>query len=511
MMKAGTVYLIGAGPGDPGLVTVKAVQCLKKADVVVYDYLANDDLLDYAPPHAEKIYAGKMGGAHAMAQEDINKLLGDKALTGATVARLKGGDPYIFGRGGEEAAYLYDLNVPFEVIPGVSSAIAAPAYAGVPLTDRRHTSSVSLITGHEDPTKPKSSLDWERISNSAGTLVFLMGVKNLPGITQNLIKYGRSPETPVAIIQQGTTPSQKTVTGTLLTIVEEAENAGVKPPSIILVGSVVQLRPKLNWFETRPLFGKTIIVTRARQQASGFLQKLRDLGANAIAFPTIATAPPDSWEPLDKALDALNTYQWLIFTSVNGVVFFEQRLHARGLDTRALGGVKVAAIGPATADRLREMGVAADFVPSEYRAEGVVEGLKELTGPGTRMLLPRAAEAREVLPDELRKMGVTVDVTPAYRTILPTERREKVARLLSEGKVDMVTFTSSSTVSNLAAMFPHIPLAQLLKSVQVACIGPITAKTAQKHHLQTHIQPDEYTIEGLTDAIVASARKSTPL
>ncbi len=313
----------------------------------------------------------------------------------------------------------------------------------------------------------------------------------------------------MAVIHRGTTPFQKTVTGTLQTIAHEAQKAGVKPPSIILVGSVVELRPKLNWFETRPLFGKTIIVTRARQQASSFLQKLRELGANAIAFPTIATAPPESWEPLDQALEELNSYQWLIFTSVNGVAFFEQRLHARGLDTRALGGLKVAAIGPATADRLREMGIVPDFVPSEYRAEGVVEGLKDQARPGTRMLLPRAAEAREVLPDELRKVGVTVDVAPAYRTILPNERSEEVAQLLLDGKVDLVTFTSSSTVSNLARMFPgQASLAELLKSTHVACIGPITAKTAGKHQLNIDIQADEYTLDGLTQAIVAFARKS---
>ena len=502
-MTAGTVYLIGAGPGDPGLVTLKAVQCLNRADVVVYDYLANEAILEHAAKDAELIYAGKMGGCHAMPQDEINNLLVEKALQGKTVARLKGGDPFIFGRGGEEASHLFQNNVPFEVVPGVTSAVAAPAYAGIPLTDRRYTTSVSLITGHEDPTKEESSLDWKNIASNMGTLVFFMGVKNLPGIVENLVKNDRSEDTPVAIIQQGSSPLQKTVTGTLKTIVDVAREAGIKPPSIILVGDVVRLRPELNWYETKPLFGRTIIVTRARQQASPFLARLVELGANAVAFPAIETVPPESWEPLDRAIDVLTAYQWVIFTSVNGVNYFNERLQKKGLDARALSGIKVAAIGPATAERLLAMGIKADFVPSEYRAEAVIEGLKGTAGPGTRILLARAKEARDVLPEELRKEGATVDIVPAYETVLPSHRVKKVEKMLAEGAVDIITFTSSSTVTNFARMFPDRDVASLLKDVQVACIGPITAKTAQKMGLAVHIQPEHYTIDSLVDAIVS--------
>ena len=505
-MRVGTVHLIGAGPGDPGLITCKAVQCLKTADVIVYDYLANEAILEHARKDAELIYAGKMGGCHSMPQEEINRLLEKKAKEGKEVVRLKGGDPYIFGRGGEEASHLFKHGVPVRVIPGITSAIAAPAYAGIPLTDRRHASSVTLITGHEDPTKPESSINWEKISTGSGTLVFLMGVKNLPGIVKNLVKHGRNEDTPAAIIQQGTTPFQRTVTGTLRTIEKQANEAVIKPPSIILVGSVVELRPSLNWFETRPLFGKTVIVTRARQQASMFLEKLEDLGARALAFPTIETVPPSSWKELDDSIDNLTHYHWVIFTSVNGVRYFKQRVFHLGMDSRAFAGVKVAAIGSATAVELRTMGIKADFVPSEYKAESVVEGLKDCIGPGIRVLIPRAKKAREVLPDEMRKAGADVDVVPAYETILPGTRTAEIKELFENGAVDMVTFTSSSTVTNFCDMFPHTDIPKLLIGVTIACIGPITAKTAQNMGLKVHIQPELYTIDGLIESIITFVR-----
>ncbi len=508
-MSTGTVYLVGAGPGDPGLITVKAVDRIKRADVIVYDFLANEAVMDHARPEAERIYAGKMGGCHAMRQEDINRLLADKALEGKTVVRLKGGDPYIFGRGGEEASFLFEHGVPFEVIPGVSSSAAAPAYAGIPLTDRRHTASVTLITGHEDPTKDGSSINWDKIATGAGTVVFLMGVKNLPSIVENMIRHGRSADTPAAVIERGTTPRQKTVTGTLETIVARAREADIHPPSIILVGEVVTLRPQLNWFETRPLFGRTIVVTRARRQASGFLARLGELGAEAVAFPTIDTVPPDTFEPLDGAIRRLSDYQWLVFTSVNGVEFFESRLAAAGLDARGLSGIKVAAIGPATAERLRSFGITADFVPAEYRAEAVVDGMRDGMRPGIRVLLVRAARAREVLPEELRAMGAEVDVAPAYQTVLPTERLEHVQNLFRKSEVDAVTFTSSSTVSNFVSMFPGTDIAGLLGNTKIACIGPITADTAKRHGLTVHIQPENYTIDGLVDAIVADLGRKT--
>jgi len=502
-MNSGKVYLIGAGPGDPALVTLRAVECLKLAEVIVYDHLANEAIMEHARPDAERIYAGKKGGCHAMPQEAINQLLVDKARSGKIVARLKGGDPYIFGRGSEEASFLFENGLPFEVVPGITSAAAAPAYAGIPLTDRRYTAAVSLITGHEDPTKSESGINWEKVATATGTLVFLMGVKNLPGIVDNLIKHGRPRETPAAIIQQGTTPSQKTVTGTLADIVELAGMANIKPPSIILVGGVVNLRDKLNWFETRPLFGRRIIVTRAREQASGFLAKLQELGADAIAFPTIETAPPDSWEPLDKAISRLSRYHWIVFTSVNGVIYFHERLYNSGLDARAFAHAKLAAIGPATARALQDRGLKPDLVPEEYRAEAVVEGMKDRLGPGVRILIPRAKKAREVLPLELQKTGAEVDVIPAYQTLLPQDRRPEVEALLKEGKVDLITFTSSSTVTNFAQMFPGRKPAELLKGVTVACIGPITARTARDMGLETHVQPEKYTINGLVEAILA--------
>ena len=308
----GIVYLIGAGPGDPGLLTLKGKDVLSKADVIIYDYLANKAFLKYAKPEAELIYVGKQGGHHTMSQGDINRLIVQKSKNGQSVARLKGGDPFIFGRGGEEAQELVTAGVPFEVVPGVTSAISVPAYAGIPLTHREHTATVAFITGHEDPQKEKSSIAWDRISTGIGTLVFLMGVGNLPKIAQNLIHHGRSPKTPVAVIRRGTVTAQKTVTGTLESIAERVEKQGLRPPAIIVVGNVVGLRDELNWFETKPLFGKRIVVTRAREQASEFLHTLSSLGAECIEFPTISVVPPNSWNDLDRSIKEIETYQWIV-------------------------------------------------------------------------------------------------------------------------------------------------------------------------------------------------------
>jgi uroporphyrinogen III methyltransferase/synthase len=361
---------------------------------------------------------------------------------------------------------------------------------------------VTLITGHEDPTKTESSIRWDEIAPGTDTLVFFMGVKNLPGIVENLVKHGRAKDTPVAIIEQGTTPRQKTVTGTLAHIVELAEQAGIRPPSLTVVGGVVTLRDQLNWFETRPLFGRRIIVTRSRQQASSFLAMLRELGADAIAFPTIETIPPESWKPLDQAIEHISRYDWLIFTSVNGVINFRERLRHLKLDVRALSRIKIVAIGPATAEQVEAMGIRPDLVPAEYRAEAVIEGMRGFIKPGVRVLIPRAAQAREILPEDLRKAGAEVDEVPAYQTVLPQAGQEEVAALLQEGKIDLISFTSSSTVSNFARMFPGWDLVDLLKGVTVACIGPVTAETAKKYGLETHVQPQHYTIDHLIEAIV---------
>ena len=503
-IKQGKVYLIGAGPGDPGLMTLKGKDILCKADVIIYDYLANKIFLEYAKPEAELIYVGKKGGDHTMGQADINRLIIEKSQTGKSVARLKGGDPFIFGRGGEEAQELVADGVPFEVVPGITSAISVPAYAGIPLTHRDHTATVAFVTGHEDPNKKESNINWDQLATGAGTIVFLMGVGNLSKIAKNLIRYGRSGETPTAVIRKGTVAKQKTVCGNLENIAERVEGAGLRPPAIIIVGDVVGLRDELNWFETKPLFGKRIVVTRAREQASGFLQELASLGADCIQFPTIEIIPPDSWEPMDKAISDLESYQWLLFTSVNGVKYFLQRLHFLKKDVRDLKGIKIGAIGPKTADQWHQLGIKPDLIPDEYRAEAVVESFKKWDTQGVRILVPRAAKAREILPDQLRKMGAQVDVVDAYKTVSPTDDTTGVRDMLEKGTIDMVTFTSSSTVTNFVNMFGSEKerlTDEWMKRVKIACIGPITADTAREQGFSVDLMPSDYTIEALTRAI----------
>ncbi len=502
--KKGTVFLVGAGPGDPGLLTIKAKECIEKADVLVYDYLANELFLDYARPDAELIYVGKKAGSHTKTQDEINSIICEKALAGLMVTRLKGGDPFIFGRGGEEAQELLKAGVSFEIVPGITSAISVPAYAGIPLTHRDHTATVAFVTGHEDPSKDQSNISWEKLATGVGTIVFLMGIGNLQNICRELVKNGRSPETPVAIIHRGTHPEQKTVTGNLKNIYETAQKEKIKPPGIIIVGDVVGLRKELNWFETKPLFGKNIIVTRAREQASGFMAGLRELGANCIEFPTIEIVPPDDWAPLDKSIERIGEYNWLLFTSVNGVKYFFNRLYGKGKDVRALKDIRVGAIGPKTAESVREYGIIPDLVPSEYRAEAVVDEFKKFNISDLKILLPRASKAREILPEELKKMGAKIDIVDAYRTIMPEKKVDTVSRMLEAGDIDMITFTSSSTVSNFMGMFGDKAdrIKAWLKNVDIASIGPITSETAKKLGLNITIEPADYTIEALTDVIV---------
>jgi uroporphyrinogen III methyltransferase / synthase len=502
--KQGKVYLVGAGPGDPGLLTLKGKSLIERADVIVYDYLANETFLNYAKNGAELIYVGKSAGSHTMKQEDINSLLCKKAAKGHMVVRLKGGDPFIFGRGGEEAEVLIKAGIPFEVVPGVTSAIAAPAYAGIPLTHRDYTANVAFITGNEDPAKEQSNIDWAKISTGIGTLVFLMGIGNIDAIAKELIKHGRSPDTPAAVIHRGTVPTQKSVVGTLSNIAAIAKNENIKPPGIIIVGDVVRLRDKLNWFEKRPLFGRKIIVTRAREQASQFLAGLTELGAECIEFPAIKIVPPRSWDGMDKAIQNLENYRWLIFTSMNGVDYFFRRLYELGKDVRSIRDAKVAAIGPKTAEAVKGHGINSDIVPDEYRAEAVIEAFKDHELQHVNILIPRAQEAREILPEELRKMGARVDVVEAYRTIMPEEDADKLSAMIEKGEIDMATFTSSSTVLNFLNMFKDKKesMLQAMKNVAVACIGPITAKTAEENGLNVTISPEDYTIEALTSAIV---------
>ena len=496
------VYLVGAGPGDPGLITVKGVDCIARADVVVYDYLASPALLAHANPKAEMIYVGKKGGNHTLPQEGINALIAEKAQEGKTVARLKGGDPFIFGRGGEEAEVLVADGIPFEVIPGVTAAIGASAYAGIPLTHRAHTTEVAFVTGHEDPTKKESSINWKALATGIGTLVFFMGVKNLGSIVRNLTANGKAADTPVAVVRWGTTPKQKTVAGTLGTIESVVREAGIKAPAIIIVGTVVNLRETMRWFENRPLLGRRIVVTRAREQASDLIHQLTELGAECIQCPTIRVKPPRDWAPLDRAIDTIDQYDWIVFTSVNGVDYFFGRLFDNGLDLRALGRVKTASIGPATAQRLLARGLNSDIIPKSYRAESVVEAFSELAIEGCRVLLPRAKEARSVLPVELTRMGATVDEISVYETWQAQENADELVARLEAGTIDMVTFTSSSTVKNFKRLLPPDRADQLMQGILVASIGPITSQTARDLGLAVDVEAESYTIPGLVQAIV---------
>jgi uroporphyrinogen III methyltransferase/synthase len=496
----GKVYLVGAGPGDPGLFTLKGRDVLAQAEVVIYDYLANEELLEFAPPQAERIYVGKKGGDHTLSQEDINRLLVEKGRE-HLVVRLKGGDPFIFGRGGEEAEELVAARIPFEVVPGVTAAVAVPAYAGIPLSHRDFTASIGLVTGHERDGKEESNIAWDKLACGVGTLVLFMGVKNLAEICRKLIFHGRPAETPVAVIRWGTTPRQQTVAGTLESIADRVRQAGLKPPAIIVVGEVVGLRDTLNWFESRPLFGRSIIVTRAREQASDFKEILQRLGAHCIEFPTIGIEPPPSWEPLDAAIARLSSYHWIIFTSVNGVEFFLQRLFATGCDVRELKGLRLCAIGPKTAEVLDRHGLRLDLIPEEYRAESILDGLSGEPVTGLRFLMPRALAARDILPETLRRRGAQVDVVAAYQTVLPDSRTASVFQALTQGQVDCLTFTSSSTVSNFFGMFERDAIMPVLKGVAIACIGPVTGQTAEKYGLTVDIMPSTYTIPAMVEAI----------
>ena len=501
--QSGIVYLIGAGPGDPGLMTVRGLELIRRADCLVYDYLANEAFLLEASPQAEIIYVGKKGGDHTLPQKDINKLLVEKARAGKTIVRLKGGDPYIFGRGGEEAQELVRHGIHFEVVPGITSAIAVPAYAGIPLTHRQHASLVSFITGHEDPTKPESSIPWEVLAKSPGTLVFLMGVKNLADICRELRSHGKSAATPAAVIHRGTTPAQRSVSGNLGNIAQKVEAAGLTPPAIFVVGRVVELQSELNWFETRPLWGKRILVTRSRHQASAFVKLLTEYGATCLEAPTIEVLPPDdSYAALDEALKNLDRYHWVIFTSPNGVSAFFSRLFSSGLDVRALGECKLAAIGAATAQGLREHGLVADVVPADFRAEGLVSSLSPLVLPGQLLLLPRAQEAREVLPEEMVNRGAIVHVVPSYKTAAPLRLPPATESALKNGELDVLTFASSSTVTNFARLIGHDRFQKLAAKVVIAAIGPVTAETLEKYGIRAQIQPQFYTIPALTQAIV---------
>jgi uroporphyrinogen III methyltransferase / synthase len=499
MAEIGKVYIIGAGPGDPGLITLKAIECLREADVVVYDFLVNEELLKYAQEGARFIYAGKKGGDHSLSQDKISALLVHEALAGNVVARLKGGDPFIFGRGGEEAELLAINDVPFEIIPGVTSAIAVPAYAGIPLTHRGLTSTVAFVTGHEDPTKDKSDIDWQALAG-IGTLVFLMGVKNLSQIAEALIAHGKAPETPAALIRWGTMPQQEILTEKLSDIAACALVRGFSPPAILVVGKVVELRESLSWFEQKPLFGKGIVITRPEKQADELTALLEKEGAQAINFPTIKVIPPAIWIDLDAALNNLSDYNWLIFTSANGVKYFFERLFVQDKDIRELKGIKICCIGPSTALQVKKMGIKIDLIPEYYVSESILQSFAKMNMQGQKVLIPRTADARDILPEGLKKMGAIVDVVTAYVTVNSGEKREKLAQLISDKRIDVITFTSSSTITRFLEIMGKdyaIP-----PPIKIACIGPITAAMARKAGWKVDIQQEEYTMQGLVHSLI---------
>jgi uroporphyrinogen III methyltransferase/synthase len=497
--KKGKVYIIGAGPGDAGLITLKGIDCLREADVVIYDYLVSKDLLKYARADVRFIYAGKQGGAHTLSQWQINDLLVKEAKAGNTVARLKGGDPFIFGRGGEEAEKLAANKIPFEIVPGVTSAIAAPAYAGIPLTHRGLTSTVAFVTGHEDPTKEKSDIDWQALAR-IGTLVFLMGVKNIEKIVTELKDNGRAPKTPAALIRWGTTPRQEILEGTLSNIAMLAKEHKFAPPAILVVGEVVDLRDTLKWFDQKPLFGRGVVITRPEKQADDLAQLLLNEGANSIHFPTIKIVPPPDWRGLDAAIKNLEDYDWLIFTSANGVAFFFERLLAKKKDIRDLKGVKICCIGPTTAKQVQSKGIRVDLVPEKFISEGILECFTGVNLRGKKILIARAAEARDVLPTGLKKLGAKVDVVTAYVTVNSGKKKNDLEALFKENQVDVITFTSSSTVDNFVKIMGRN--FSLPKGVKIACIGPVTAAAAKKAGLPVEVHQEEYTMEGLVQALI---------
>ncbi len=496
----GKVFLVGAGPGDPGLLTLRAAAVLRAADVLLYDALASDAVVAFAPPACERIFVGKRGGEHAMAQSDIEALMIAKARECARVVRLKGGDPFVFGRGGEEAQALETAGIAFEIVPGISSALAVPAYAGIPLTHRDYAASFTVLTGHEDPTKAASSHDWEKLADARRTLVILMGVGNLREIAEQLVSHGLAPATPAAIVQDGTRPSQRTVIGTLSTIAGDAVTAGIAAPAIVVVGGVAALRAQLRWFDRTPLFSKRVLITRTGHQSELFARELLARGAEPIVAPAIAIEPPDESSAGDGALSALESFAWIVFTSQNGVDRFFEMLAARDADARAIGAARVAAIGERTAARLGEHGVRADAVPQEFVAEEVARMVIDRSRVGDRVLVYRAQEARDVLPRMLDEAGRAVTVVAAYKTVVPNDPQfaAKTAR------ADVLTFTSASTVRGFAHLLGGDTAAmEAARGKCVACIGPITARALRDAGLPVDVIADRYTTAGLLDALEA--------
>lgn len=497
-MKQGICYLVGAGPGDLGLVTLKAKECIETCDVLVYDALSSAELVSWAKKGCELIFAGKRAADHAIPQDQINAIIVEKTLEGKTVTRLKGGDPMIFGRGGEEAAELAEAGVLFEIVPGISSTIAGPAYAGIPVTHRDHCSQLTIFTGHEDPTKGETSLDFEQLANTPGTKVFVMGVSRLRGICEEFVKGGANPETPIALTRWATTGKHRTVQGTLSTIADIVEEQKFKSPAVAVIGDVVREREKINWFETKPLFGKRIVVTRTREQAGALSKRLGQLGADVIELPTIRIEAPQDKRNFAESVAEAHTYDWLIFTSPNGVERFFDAFYATYEDARSLGGCRIAAIGPSTEKKIREYRFAVDLLPEKFVAEGLLEAFKNESIEHQKVLWVKAEETRNVVYDGLVEQGAIVDTCLAYRTVPETSDPTGAAEQLEKEGADMITFTSGSTVENFFKMGLDWP-----EECEAACIGPVTAKTFRSECEASMIESEKHDIEGLVATIVA--------
>lgn len=503
MKPKGMVYLVGAGPGDAGLLTLRGAELLQRADVIVYDALVNADLLRLASKTAEIIFAGKRSRDHAIPQEEINQLLIEKAKEGKYVVRLKGGDPYIFGRGGEEAEELAAAHVGFEVVPGVSSIVAGPNYAGIPLTHRDHSSSFTVITGHEDPSKEGSSLDFDRLAKIPGTKVVLMGVERIGQVADQLMKHGMSAETPVGMVRWGTTGRQQSIEGKLGNIAEIVAEKKFAAPAVTVIGDVVKLRQKLNWFEKRPLFGSRVVVTRTRDQASQLSRQLLDMGAEVIEIPTIKIVPPDEHQDLVDVLVGIGSYDWLIFTSPNGVSTFFDYFFKTYEDVRDLGAVRIAAVGPGTAAKLKELHLKVDVMPEQYVSSRIAAALAKFESlDNLKMLILRAQVANRELPKALEEMGAIVDDVACYKTVLETDDRSGAAASLLEAGADWVTFTSSSTVENFHARFDLPKLLKQFPRMKLASIGPETTKALSSLGLAPNVEPREHTIEGLAKSLL---------
>lgn len=500
LSQRGKVYLIGAGPGDPGLITLRGAECLRRADVVLYDYLVNARILEHASRHAEQICLGKHGQTRIWSQPEINDALVRLAGEGKVVARLKGGDPAVFARGAEEIATLVRADIPFEVVPGITAALAAGSYAGIPITHREHASAVALVTGHENPDKDTSAINYRALAAFPGTLVFYMGITTARVWTKQLLDAGKSPDTPVAIIRRCSLPDQQRLRCTLGQVVETLETQNVRPPTIIVVGEVATLANTFSWFEKRPLFGQRILVTRPREQAGKLCSLLEELGAETLIQPAIGISEPTDWQPVDEAIGQLGSFDWLVFSSSNGVRYFLDRLLATGSDLRALGGVKLAAIGPGTADELSRYHLNVDVSPTEFRAESLAAELVPLAS-GQRFLLARASRGREVLADEITAAGGTVSQIVVYNSLDIDSADPRIAADLEAGKIHWVTVTSSAIARSLASMF-----GSQLQTARLASISPITSATLRECGFEPAVEATEYTMNGVARAIEQALR-----